>query len=123
MSLDKEVGLIISPSPPRSRSLTPENLHSRSDNALALLNPNRGSATPAIKETVVIPPGGFLTHDKAEGAFMHLLRREGVDETWTWDQTMRKIIMDPLYKALDTLAQKKTAFEKVNIDPGVWLIW
>lgn len=26
---------------------------------------------------------------------------------------MRKIIMDPLYKALDTLAQKKAAFEKV----------
>jgi pre-mRNA-processing factor 40 len=45
---------------------------------------------------------------------MHLLKREGVDESWTWDQTMRKIIMDPLYKALDTLAQKKTAFEKVG---------
>ena len=37
-----------------------------------------------------------------------------MDETWTWDQTMRKIIMDPLYKALETLAQKKAAFEKVR---------
>jgi len=43
-----------------------------------------------------------------------LLKRDGVDETWTWDQTMRKIIMDPLYKALETLAQKKAAFEKVS---------
>lgn len=64
----------------------------------------------------MIPPGGFLTHDKAEAAFVHLLKREGVDETWMWDQTMRKIIMDPLYKALDTLAQKKTVFEKVGYD-------
>ena len=38
-----------------------------------------------------------------------------MDETWTWDQTMRKIIMDPLYKALETLAQKKAAFEKVRL--------
>ena len=105
-----------SPAPPRSRSPTPEHLQSRSDNALAAFpsSTHRGSATPKIKEeTVVIPPGGFLTHEKAEAAFAYLLRREGVDETWTWDQTMRKIIMDPLYKALDTLAQKKTAFEKV----------
>lgn len=105
--------------PPRSRSVTPENLQARSDNALATYNAssaNRGSATPNMypnRETITIPPGGFLTHDKAEAAFIHLLKREGVDETWTWDQTMRKIIMDPLYKALDTLAQKKAAFEKV----------
>jgi pre-mRNA-processing factor 40 len=65
--------------------------------------------------------GGFLTHDKAVEGFQFLLRREGVDEHWTWDQTMRKVIMDPLYKALDTLAQKKAAFELVRyIDPKQW---
>lgn len=60
------------------------------------------------------PIGGFLTHEKAEEGFMRLLEHEGVDETWTWDQTMRKIITQPLYKALDTLAEKKAAFEKVS---------
>ena len=38
---------------------------------------------------------------------MHLLRKAGVDANWTWDQTMRSIITDPLYKALNTLAEKK----------------
>jgi hypothetical protein len=46
-----------------------------------------------------------------------------VDETWTWDQTMRKIIMDPLYKALETLAQKKAAFEKVStVQTCQWML-
>jgi hypothetical protein len=65
-------------------------------------------------EVITMPPGGFLTHDKAEEGFIYLLKRERVDETWTWDQTMRQIIMDPLYKALGTLAEKKAAFEKVT---------
>lgn len=119
-------GYTLTPSPtppPRSRSPTPEHLRSNDGNALARYDPSnrysqergRQSSTPSRPvETVVIPPGGFLTHEKAEAAFIHLLKREGVDENWTWDQTMRKIIMDPLYKALDTLAQKRAAFEKVS---------
>jgi hypothetical protein len=66
------------------------------------------------KAALAWPVGGFLTHEKAEEGFMRLLRHEDVDETWTWDQTMRKIITQPLYKALDTLAEKKAAFEKVS---------
>jgi len=42
-----------------------------------------------------------------------LLRKAGVDASWTWDQTMRTIITDPLYKALNTLAEKKAAWQKV----------
>jgi len=42
-----------------------------------------------------------------------LLRKAGVDANWTWDQTMRTIITDPLYKALGTLAEKKAAWQKV----------
>ncbi len=38
-----------------------------------------------------------------------------MDETWTWDVTMRKIITDPLYKALNTLAEKKNAWAKVGV--------
>ncbi|WOO80939.1 Pre-mRNA-processing protein prp40 [Vanrija pseudolonga] len=72
-----------------------------------------GSRAPAPEvETVTIPHGGFQKVEEAEAAFIHLLKREGIDEKWTWDQTMRKVVLDPLYKALDTLAQKKAAYEK-----------
>lgn len=103
-----------SPTPP-PRSASPEHLRPSNNNALAAYSARqRETSTPSKPiETIVIPPGGFVNHERAEHAFIHLLKREGIDETWTWDQTMRKIIMDPLYKALDTLAQKKAAFEKV----------
>lgn len=71
------------------------------------------SKTPEPEmEPITIPVGGFKTVAAAEEAFMHLLKREGIDETWTWDATMRKIVLDPLFKALDTLAQKQAAFDK-----------
>ncbi len=52
--------------------------------------------------------------EEGEKAFVHLLRKAGVDGNWTWDQTMRAIITDPLYKALNTLAEKKAAWQKVR---------
>lgn len=76
------------------------------------LSPTR-SETPEPLEVITFPVGGFTSQEKAEEGFIYLLKREKIDETWTWDQAMRKIIMDPLYKGLDTLAQKKAAFEKV----------
>ncbi|KAH0582785.1 hypothetical protein H2248_010696 [Termitomyces sp. 'cryptogamus'] len=69
-------------------------------------------ARPNLPDDPVIPHNGFLTVEEGEKAFMHLLRKAGVDATWTWDQTMRAIITDPLYKALNTLAEKKAAWEK-----------
>ncbi|KAG6902600.1 hypothetical protein C0995_014607 [Termitomyces sp. Mi166 len=69
-------------------------------------------ARPNLPDDPVIPHNGFLTAEEGEKAFMHLLRKAGVDATWTWDQTMRAIITDPLYKALNTLAEKKAAWEK-----------
>lgn len=103
------------PSPePQSRSSSPDSLRGGSHNALARRRSTSPDHTAKPKETVTIPVGGFLKHEQAEAAFIHLLEREGVNENWTWDQTMRKIIMDPLYKALDTLAEKKAAFEKVS---------
>jgi len=45
-----------------------------------------------------------------------LLREAKVDAKWTWDQTMRAIITDPLYKAPSTLAEKEAAWQKVNMD-------
>lgn len=58
-----------------------------------------------------------MTHEKAEEAFIQLLKHEEIDDSFTWEDTMRKIIIHPFYKALDTLAEKKAAFEKVSSDP------
>jgi pre-mRNA-processing factor 40 len=45
--------------------------------------------------------------------FFHFLWKTNVDANWTWDQIMRAIIADPLYKVLNTLAEKKAARQKV----------
>jgi FF domain len=60
-------------------------------------------AQPNLPDDLVIPHNGFATVEEGEKAFTHLLRKAGVDAIWTWDQTMRAIIMDPLYKALVTM--------------------
>ena len=70
-------------------------------------------ARPNLPDDPVIPHNGFATAEEGEKAFFHLLRKAGVDANWTWDQTMRTIITDPLYKALGTLAEKKAAWQKV----------
>lgn len=70
-------------------------------------------ARPNLPDDPVIPHNGFQTFEEGEKAFMHLLRKAGVDAGWTWDMTMRAIITDPLYKALSTLAEKKAAWQKV----------
>ncbi|PPQ91486.1 hypothetical protein CVT25_013743 [Psilocybe cyanescens] len=67
---------------------------------------------PNLPDDPVIPHNGFLTVEEGEKAFIHLLRKAGVDANWTWDQTMRAIITDPLYKSLNTLAEKKACWEK-----------
>lgn len=69
---------------------------------------------PNLPDDPVIPHNGFATVEEGEKAFTHLLRKAGVDANWTWDQTMRAIITDPLYKALNTLAEKKNAWQKVQ---------
>lgn len=69
---------------------------------------------PSLPDDPVIPHNGFQTVEEGEKAFTHLLRKAGVDANWTWDQTMRAIITDPLYKALNTLAEKKACWEKVD---------
>ncbi|KAJ7158894.1 hypothetical protein C8R46DRAFT_1110690 [Mycena filopes] len=67
---------------------------------------------PNLPDDPVIPHNGFATIEEGEKAFMHLLRKAGVDPTWTWEQTMRAIITDPLYKALNSLAEKKATYQK-----------
>ncbi|KAG1726058.1 uncharacterized protein EDB91DRAFT_1166704 [Suillus paluster] len=69
-------------------------------------------ARPNLPDDPAIPHNGFATFEEGEKAFMHLLRKAGVDADWTWDQTMRTIITDPLYKALNSLAEKKASWQK-----------
>ena len=71
-------------------------------------------ARPNLPDDPVIPHNGFATVEEGEKAFTHLLKKAGVDENWTWDQTMRAIITDPLYKSLNTLAEKKRSWQKVT---------
>ena len=73
-------------------------------------------ARPNLPDDPVIPHNGFATVEEGEKAFMHLLRKAGVDASWSWDQTMRTIITDPLYKSLNTLAEKKNAWQKVSLE-------
>ncbi|KAL5536709.1 PRP40 [Sanghuangporus sanghuang] len=67
---------------------------------------------PSLPDDPVIPHNGFATLEEGEKAFTHLLKKAGVNAEWTWDQTMRAIITDPLYKALNTLAEKKACWQK-----------
>ena len=63
----------------------------------------------------IVPPGGIANTIEAEKAFVYLLKKFRVDETWTWDVTIRKIIVDPLYKSLKTLAERKAVWQKVSL--------
>lgn len=93
--------------------------------ALAL---RRGSRSPSRspsptpdaeeKETLVMPPGGFPTFEAAEEAFIALLRHTGIDEHMPWEKVMPKVVMHPLYKALQTLGEKKNAWAKVGPGSG-----
>lgn len=68
----------------------------------------------AIGPAPMIPPGGYTNVRDAEEAFIWLLKKTKVDETWSWDKVMRTVIMDPLYKALSTSAEKKNVYQKVS---------
>lgn len=51
-----------------------------------------------------------------QDAFKHLLRTTGVTLAWTWEQTMRQIVTEPLYKALKSLAERKAVFADYQSD-------
>ena len=63
-------------------------------------------ARPNLPEDPPIPYNGFTTAEDGEKASSHLLRKANVDANWIWVQTMRATTTSPLYKALNTLAEK-----------------
>lgn len=81
------------------------------------------SNRPAHPDDPVIPHNGWQTHEEAEKAFFHLLKKTGVDPDWTWDMTMRAIITDPLYKSFNSLAERKASWQRVcqSPIPDTWL--
>ncbi|KAH8107472.1 hypothetical protein DFH11DRAFT_1748020 [Phellopilus nigrolimitatus] len=71
-------------------------------------------ARRSLPDDPFIPHNGFATLKEGEKAFTQLLRRAGIDTSWKWDQTIRATITDPLYKALNTLSEKKKCWQKGN---------
>jgi pre-mRNA-processing factor 40 len=58
----------------------------------------------------------YSTFEEAEAAFLKLLRRNNVDPSATWEETMRSIIKDPQYRALKDPKDRKAAFEKYAVE-------
>ncbi|CAG8646889.1 8079_t:CDS:10, partial [Racocetra fulgida] len=63
----------------------------------------------------------FDTKEEAEAAFREMLKKsdcvltfstQGVKSDWSWEQTMRATISNPMYRALKTLNERKQAFER-----------
>lgn len=51
-----------------------------------------------------------------QDAFRFLLQSKGVTASSTWEQTMRDIVTDPLYKSLRSLAERKGVFTQYQAD-------
>lgn len=58
----------------------------------------------------------YGSFEEAEAAFFKLLKRSGVESTWSWEQAMKAIIKDPQYRALKDPKERKAAFEKYVIE-------
>ncbi|KAG0044771.1 hypothetical protein BGZ83_009962 [Gryganskiella cystojenkinii] len=86
--------------PPPSRNLTLINSNSNA-------NSNNNSTNNSVSDTP-----DFDTKEEAEEAFKNLLKETGVTSTWTWEQTMRAVVTNPMYRALKTTAERKHAFQE-----------
>ncbi|KAG0371274.1 hypothetical protein BC939DRAFT_503074 [Gamsiella multidivaricata] len=86
----------------------------------------QGARPPRFQQSFVPSEGGsgrgrdrnmdeipeFSTKEQAEDAFKNMLKETGVTSTWTWEQTMRAVVTNPMYRALKTTAERKTAFQE-----------
>jgi pre-mRNA-processing factor 40 len=53
-----------------------------------------------------------LSLEEAEANFFKLLKRAGAQLDWTWEQAMRAIVKDPVYRQIRDPRDRKIAFEK-----------
>ncbi|CCE86090.1 Piso0_005739 [Millerozyma farinosa CBS 7064] len=61
-----------------------------------------------IKNRELIEPAHFESFKDAENAFVEMLRKNGVDSTWSFQKVMSTFIKEPLYWAIpDTLDRQK----------------
>jgi pre-mRNA-processing factor 40 len=71
---------------------------------------------PTNPDEPVVPTNGFSTHEDAEKAFWYLLKKNSVAPDSTWEDTIRGIITDPLYRAFNSMAERKESWQKVRTD-------
>ena len=67
-------------------------------------------ATPDLPDDPVKPYNGFATVEEGEKTFFYLLKKANVDANWPWDQSMRAITTDRLYKVS---AENKAAWRVI----------
>lgn len=58
----------------------------------------------------------FKTVEQAEEAFSKMLRKLGVQADWSWLQTMKIAIVDPVWRALSDTAARKETFERYLVE-------
>lgn len=58
----------------------------------------------------------YASPAEAEAAFHKLLRKVGVQPSWTWEQAVRSSIQDPTFRALKEPTERKASFEKFQED-------
>ncbi|KAI1819973.1 hypothetical protein F4861DRAFT_524857 [Xylaria intraflava] len=68
-------------------------------------DPRAQAFTPASNEPE------YTTAEEAETAFTKLLRRNGVQPDWTWEQAVRATVKDPQFRAIKDPKDRKAAFE------------
>lgn len=71
-------------------------------------------ARPINPDEPVVPTNGFATHEEAEKAFWYLLKKMGITADSIWENTIRAIITDPLYKSFNSMAERKESWQKVR---------
>ncbi|KAG8789631.1 hypothetical protein FRC15_006363 [Serendipita sp. 397] len=67
---------------------------------------------PLNPDEPVVPTNGFAIHEEAEKAFWYLLKKAGVGPDSVWEETIRAIITDPLYKSFNSMAERKESWQK-----------
>ncbi|KAJ1976428.1 U1 snRNP protein [Dimargaris cristalligena] len=92
------------PSAPATPTTTTANVNATAAPAL--------STQDRLAESARVPAASFTTMEAKTQAFHDLLRHAGVQGRWSWEQAMRAIINHPHYRALKTVAERKTEFEE-----------